>query len=133
VTDLSWDTVRVFLHVLAATIWVGGQLTLAVLVPSLRAAAPDAPRAAAVAFNRFAWWAFAVLVLTGVWNVAAAGDDTTRGFDAALAAKVVAVAMSGTAAYLHTRATTARSRGLYGGTGALFAVLALFLGVVLSG
>ncbi len=26
---VSWDTVRLFLHVLAATIWVGGQLTLA--------------------------------------------------------------------------------------------------------
>jgi hypothetical protein len=26
---VSWDTVRPFLHVLAAAIWVGGQLTLA--------------------------------------------------------------------------------------------------------
>jgi uncharacterized membrane protein len=29
VLSVSWDTVRLFLHVLAATIWVGGQLTLA--------------------------------------------------------------------------------------------------------
>ena len=28
---VSWDTVRLFLHVLAATVWVGGQITLAVL------------------------------------------------------------------------------------------------------
>ncbi len=28
---VSWDTVRLFLHVLAATIWVGGQLALAAL------------------------------------------------------------------------------------------------------
>jgi len=28
---VSWDTVRLFLHVLAATIWVGGQLILAAL------------------------------------------------------------------------------------------------------
>ena len=33
---VSWDTIRLFLHVLAATIWVGGQLVLAVLVPVLR-------------------------------------------------------------------------------------------------
>ncbi len=33
---VSWDTVRLFLHVLAATVWVGGQLTLAALVPVLR-------------------------------------------------------------------------------------------------
>jgi len=25
---VSWDTIRLFLHVLAATIWVGGQLIL---------------------------------------------------------------------------------------------------------
>jgi uncharacterized membrane protein len=33
---VSWDTIRLFLHVLAATVWVGGQLTLAALVPVLR-------------------------------------------------------------------------------------------------
>jgi hypothetical protein len=33
---VSWDTIRLFLHVLAATIWVGGQLVLAALVPILR-------------------------------------------------------------------------------------------------
>lgn len=30
---VSWDTIRLFLHVLAATIWVGGQVTLAAQVP----------------------------------------------------------------------------------------------------
>ena len=38
----SVATLRLFLHVLAATVWVGGQLTLAGLVPGLRAIAPDA-------------------------------------------------------------------------------------------
>ena len=33
---VSWDTIRLFLHILAATIWVGGQLVLAALVPVLR-------------------------------------------------------------------------------------------------
>ena len=44
---VDWDTVRLFLHVLAATLWVGGQLVLASLVPTLRTLGRDAPKAAA--------------------------------------------------------------------------------------
>ena len=51
----TWATIRVFLHVLAATIWVGGQLTLAGLVPGLRALGDDAPRRVARRFNAIAW------------------------------------------------------------------------------
>jgi putative copper export protein len=64
------DELRLFAHLLAATIWVGGQLVLAALVPALRAAGPDVPGAAARAFSRVAWPAFAVLLLTGIWNIA---------------------------------------------------------------
>jgi hypothetical protein len=59
---VSWDTVRLFLHVLAATIWVGGQLVLAALVPALRRFGAEVPRAAASRFNQVAWAAFAVLI-----------------------------------------------------------------------
>jgi putative copper export protein len=133
VIDLSWETVRLFLHVLGATVWVGGQLTLAALVPALRRAAPEAPRAAALAFNRVAWPAFALLVVTGAWNVAEQPDDTTIGYDAVLVAKLVVVAASGHTAYLHTRATPPRGRGVYGGLTALTALTALLLGVLLAG
>ena len=30
---IGWDDIRVALHILAATVWVGGQITLAALVP----------------------------------------------------------------------------------------------------
>ncbi len=36
------ETLRLFLHVLAATVWVGGQITLAALVPALRGAGGQA-------------------------------------------------------------------------------------------
>lgn len=68
---VSWDTVQLFVHVLAATIWVGGQLTLAALVPVLRRFGAGVPRAAARRFNQVAWTAFAVLLVTGVWNIVA--------------------------------------------------------------
>jgi putative copper export protein len=68
---VSWGTVRLFLHVLAATVWVGGQLTLAALVPVLRRQGPDAPRVAARRFSLVAWPAYGVLLITGVWNIAA--------------------------------------------------------------
>jgi putative copper export protein len=51
---VSGDTVRLFLHVLAATVWVGGQLTLAALVPALRGFGTEVPRAAARRFNQVA-------------------------------------------------------------------------------
>ena len=42
------STIRLFLHVLAATIWVGGQLTLGSIIPALRPRADDPdPEAAA--------------------------------------------------------------------------------------
>ena len=69
--SVSWDTVRLFLHVLAATVWVGGQIVLAALVPVLRRFGAEVPRAAAGKFNQVAWIAFAVLIITGVWNIVA--------------------------------------------------------------
>jgi putative copper export protein len=126
------ETTRLFLHVLAATVWVGGQLVLAAAVPALRSVHADAPRAAARAYNRIAWPAFAVLILTGIWNVAAEGARDS-GYRRTLAVKLVLVAVSGLAAFLHTRATTARARGLYGAAAALSAVIVLLLGIVLAG
>ena len=61
-------TIRLTLHVIAATIWVGGQITLAALLPVLRQH-EGAARQAARAFNKVAWPAFAVLVITGMWNL----------------------------------------------------------------
>jgi putative copper export protein len=66
VLAVSWDTVRLFLHILAATVWVGGQLTVAALVPVLRRFGADVAGAAARRFNQVAWTAFGVLIATGI-------------------------------------------------------------------
>ncbi len=125
------ETVRLFLHLLAATIWVGGQLTLAVLVPALRRRFPEAPRAAAQAFNRVAWPAFAVLVATGIWNVAAEDEDASDRYRRTLVLKVVLVAVSGLTAWLHARSRSRRAVAVFGALTGVSALGALFVGVLL--
>ena len=129
----GWDTVRMFVHVLAATVWVGGQLTLAALVPALRHLGPDVTRAAARRFNQVAWPAFAVLVATGAWNVIAEQDEITGRYGTTLAVKTAAVAVSGLTAWLHARARTATGLAVFGALTAVSALAALFLGVMLAG
>ena len=126
------EDLRLFLHVLAATIWVGGQITLAALVPALRAAGTDVPKAAANAFNRIAWPAFAVLVVTGVWNVMAE-DDHSSAWQHTLSLKYVLVLASGVTAYLHARATSRRQMAIFGALTGLTALGALFVGIMLAG
>jgi putative copper export protein len=131
VLPITADGVRLFLHVLAATIWVGGQITLGALVPVLRSAGADVPRQAARVFGRIAWAAFGVLIVTGIWNVAAAGDTNANGYQATLGLKLSLVALSGLAAYAHQRAKSRVVLAVGGALAALFSILAVFFGVVL--
>lgn len=128
---ITVDGIRLFLHVLAAAVWVGGQITLGALVPVLRSAGADVPRTAARAFGRIAWTAFAVLVVTGIWNVAAAGGTNASGYQMTLGLKLAAVLLSGVAAYAHQRAKSRVVLAVGGAAAALFSVVAVFLGVVL--
>jgi len=129
----SWTTVRLFLHVIAATIWVGGQLVLVALVRPLRALSPDAPRVAARHFNRVAWPAFGLLVVTGVWNVAAEHvTDTSSAYQVTLLVKLLVVALSGVGAFLHTQADGRKLvLALGGALAGVGALVALYLGVLL--
>ncbi|HEX6919285.1 MAG TPA: hypothetical protein VF314_03550 [Actinomycetes bacterium] len=127
------DTLRLFLHVLAATVWVGGQLTLAALVPVLRRHDAQVPRLAANAFNRVAWPAFAVLVATGLWNIEAERDELTGAYRVTLIVKLAVVAVSGLSAAAHARASTRRGLAVYGALTGASALVALLLGVLLAG
>ena len=131
--SLSWDAIRLFLHVLGATIWVGGQLTLAALVPVLRRHEGELAKAAARQFNKIAWPAFGLLVATGIWNVAAEQDEVTGRYRTTLIVKLVVVAISGVTAFLHARSRTKAGLAVFGALTALSAMLALLLGVLLAG
>jgi putative copper export protein len=129
---VSVTTIRLFLHVLAATVWVGGQLTLAGLVPGLRRLSPEAPRAVARRFNAIAWAAFAVLVATGIWNIVSIQPDWSSSYGTTLIVKLAVVAASGITAALHARARSSAGLAVFGAMSGVTALGALFLGVLLT-
>jgi putative copper export protein len=126
------DILRLSLHVLAATIWVGGQITLGALVPTLQAAGADVPRSVARRFSQVAWPAFVVLVATGIWNISAVHDQS-HVWKTVLMVKVAVVILSGITAYLHQRASSRAGLAVFGALTALTAVSALVIGVALAG
>jgi putative copper export protein len=130
---VSWDTVRLFLHVLAATVWVGGQFTLAALVPALRRLGAEVPRSAARAFSKVAWPAFAVLLVTGTWNVIAVRGQVTGDYQVTLIVKLAVVAVSGVTAAAHSRAKSPAGLAVFGALTGVSALAAVFLGVLLAG
>jgi len=132
VLPIDVESLRLFLHVLAATVWVGGQFTLGALVPVLRRAGADVPRMAARQFGRVAWTAFAVLVATGIWNIASYDETDRHGFAAAISLKLTFVVLSGIAAVVHSAARSRMWLALGGAGAALFSLAALFMGIVLS-
>jgi putative copper export protein len=132
VLSVHASTVRLFLHVLAATVWVGGQLTLAGLVPVVRRLGPEATKAVARQFDRIAWPAFAVLVATGIWNlVAVRVGDTSIEYQVTVGVKLVLVGLTGGGAAARRAATSKAVLAAGGAAAALGAVGALFLGVLL--
>ena len=126
-------TVRLFVHVLAATVWVGGQFVLAGLVPGLRRLDPELPRKVARRFSAMAWPAYGVLIVTGIWNVLAVNATFAGRYGATLMAKIGAVVVSGLAALLHARARTKNGLAAFGALSSLGATAALFLGIQLHG
>jgi putative copper export protein len=127
-------TIRLSLHVLAACVWLGGQIVVAGLLPTVRSFGADAPRKVAQALGRLSWPAFWVLVLTGFWNYAAVhGNTMSSSWNTAFGIKMLCVVVAGVGTFMHTKATTPRARGIYAGLGTLATMLALILGVALAG
>jgi putative copper export protein len=126
--------VRLSLHILAATIWIGGQFTLAGVVPTLRQGGPAVVAAAARRFAQMAWPAYVVLLGTGVWNVVAVEPSKqSAAWRVVLTVKIAVVVLSGLSAWMHQRSKTAASLAFWGAMSGLTATAALVLGVALAG
>jgi len=124
-------TIRIFLHVLAVTVWVGGQIVMMALLPVLRSSGVEGLAAkAAQAFQNVAWPAFALAIFTGIWNFLSV-DDPTSGWSMVFGIKFLFVVASGVAAFVHAKTTDKKMKGITGALGFVTAVVAMFLGYVL--
>ena len=136
---LDPDAVRTWLHLISIFVWVGGQITLGLLVPVLRKLGNDAPGQVARRFNRFAWPFFALAVLTGLWSMGSEWADSETSWKLWLFIKVGVVALSGYTAWQHTQAAkkadpdkAKTSRAVFGGATLLLSLFAALLGVGLG-
>jgi putative copper export protein len=127
------DGLRTSLHVFAAAVWIGGQITIAGLVPTARRMGAGAPRALAAAFARVQWPAYALLVATGIWNVSATHSGQGTAWQVLLAVKIAVVALAGLSAWLHSRSRSRAGLAAWGAACSLFSVAALVMGVFLAG
>jgi putative copper export protein len=127
------DSIRLFLHVLAASVWVGGQIVLGGLVPKLRQVAPESLKVAANAFARIAWPAFAVVVVTGMWNILdiTVGDMSTE-YQVSLFVHVLLAMAAAMFVVIHSVGQTKLALALGGALGLLTSLGAMFVGVLLQ-
>lgn len=127
------DTVRIALHVLGAAVWVGGQIALAGVVPSLRRVAPDATKVVARAFARVAWPAFALVVVTGLWSLVEVDvANTSTSYQVTVLVKIVLAMGSGAAAVVHAVGRTKVALAVGGALGLSGALGAMFVGVLMT-
>jgi putative copper export protein len=130
----SVTIIRLSLHVLAASVWVGGQFVLAGLLPTVRGLGDTAPRQIANAFAKLSWPAFWVLLATGLWNYdAVKPSHATYSWKVVFIIKMVCVVLAGVGTVVHTRAKVPRTKGIYAGMASLASLAALVLGVALAG
>jgi copper resistance protein D len=112
-------TVFVWLHMLAAVVWIGGMAFLSlVLVPSLgamnnQAGSQELLRLAARRFQRIVWASIVVLIGTGMVNLIALGQgpgfETT--FGRILSIKLILVALMLVLTTCHSAAAQQAYRG----------------------
>jgi putative copper export protein len=124
---------RTFIHLLAAAVWVGGQIVLGGLVPRVRKTNPEALKTIANGFARVAWPAFAVTVVTGMWNILdtdVSAMDTS--YHVTLGVKIVLVMLAGFAAAAHANTKSKLVLALGGAIGLVASLATLYLGVLLG-
>lgn len=122
-------TYLLYIHVLAATVWVGGLIVMASLVPAVRRVTDDRTVLQAMArrFGAISWIALGLLVLTGTTMLLIGFNLSTT-----LTTKIGLVFASAALAAWHTvsaRHQTPRRRGMIQATILLLALVIVALAI----
>ena len=127
------ESVRIFLHILAVGVWVGGQIVLAGIVPKMRAVAPDSMHTLAQGFARIAWPAFVVILFTGVWGLASMDmTNQSSAYMVTFGVKMLLVGATVIATLIHSQGTSKAAKGIGGAASLLTSLVAVFLGVLMA-
>jgi putative copper export protein len=146
VLSVSEPAFVLWVHIVAACIWIGGQVTVATVIPLLRDH-HDLTRCVGRRYQAIAWPAFVVLIVTGVVNVGNAGLHWSQLLDSSagrtMIVKLGFVVLSGLAAGVHSflqaprrgHATgdSAIGSAVLGSISLIAALLAALYGVVIAG
>lgn len=111
---MTADEVLLWIHIVAASVWVGGLITLGALVAALRRGGAGRPLLQVMArrFGVVSWTAMAVAVATGLWQVSRLNIPWS---DNRLELKVGLVVLAAGLALLHqltARRTSPAVRGI---------------------
>ncbi|MEX2322588.1 MAG: hypothetical protein WEA29_02305 [Acidimicrobiia bacterium] len=128
------DDVLRFLHLIGAAVWVGGMLTMAALVPSMRRSGADLDliRSTARRFGVVAWTGIGLAVVTGLVQLIRL-DLPTRG-NTPLAVKLLLVGIAVALAWAHqtfARSMSAAVRGAIQGVLILIGLAIVWTAVLL--
>lgn len=107
---------------------------MAELLPVIRMFHPDGSSRVARQFAKLAWPAYALLILTGIWNVIAMDPaKQSNGWHITLYFEIAMALVSGLGALGHGAVKNKKAIGILGAVSALSALAAMFLGVMLAG
>lgn len=125
------DSLR-WLHLIAASIWVGGLITLGALVAAVRRTGADRSvlKAMARQFSRLSWTAMAVAVVTGVVQLSRSDVSLSTDTDYAMAlfVKLTLVGIAAGLALAHQLTARSSSPAVRGALQGL--ILLVSLGIV---
>ena len=129
----TFDSLRIFLHLMAVAVWVGGQIVLAGLVPNVRRAAPEALTPIARGFARVAWPAMGLIVFTGAWGLASQNvAERSSEYMATFGLKMLVVAVAVIATIVHSQGRSTAAKAIGGALGLLGSLAAAWCGILLA-